>query len=97
MEDFMKKVAFVAVLLITALALMGCPSVTRPVSVTSNTIGSKTGTASGQIILGAFGDADASALTAARNAGITKISTVDTQVKSFLGLVVTYTTTVTGD
>jgi hypothetical protein len=97
-EDFMKRVVLAAVVLITALALMGCASVTIPTGVTSNPIGSKTGTSSGQIILGAFGHGNGSALEAAQSAGITQISTVDTTIKQFLGsLVVTVTTTVTGN
>jgi hypothetical protein len=95
---FMRKVAFVAVLLVTALALMGCPSVTVPLQVTDNPIGSKTGTSGGTIILGLVGDANAGAGAAAQNAGITKIATVDTQVKLMVGFVmVTVTTTVTGE
>ncbi|CEN49216.1 conserved hypothetical protein [Capnocytophaga canis] len=44
-----------------------------------------------------FFDADASIKTAAKNAGITKISTVDIKHKSFLGLIVTVETIVTGE
>lgn len=94
---FMRKAAFVMVLVIAALVMMGCPSITQPVAATGNPIGSKTGTASGQIILGAFGDANASMVEAARSAGITQISTVDFTVKSMLGIVTTFTTTVTGE
>jgi hypothetical protein len=95
---FMKKVALIAILAIAALVMMGCPSVKLPLQVTENPVGSKTGQASGQIILGLFGNVDAGAGTAAKNAGITKIATVDLEVKTLLGvLVVTYTTTVTGE
>jgi hypothetical protein len=94
----MKRVALVLVVLFAASALMGCASYTVPTGVTSNPIGSKTGTSSGTIILGAFGHGNGSVLEAARSAGITKISTSDTTVKQFLGsLVITVTTTVTGD
>jgi ABC-type sugar transport system substrate-binding protein len=98
MEDFMKKVAFVALLLVAALALMGCPSVNYPIGATGNPIGSKTGTSSGQIILGLFGDVDAGVLTAAKNSGITKISTIDLKTQNYFGgIVIIYTTTVTGE
>jgi hypothetical protein len=98
MEDFMKKVLLVLVLAIGALAMMGCPSVNTPVAATGNPIGSKTGQASGQIILGIIGDVDAGIVAAAAAGGITKVSTVDTQYKGFLGsVIITVTTTVTGE
>lgn len=76
----------------------GCVTVNSPVSATSNPVGSKVGTSSGTIYLGIFGTADAGMKAAAANGGITKISTVDTQVETFLGyLMVTVTTTVTGE
>jgi hypothetical protein len=94
----MRKVAFVAVLVIAAVVMMGCPSFTIPTGVTSNTIGSKTGTSSGQVILGLVGHANGSVADAAKSAGITKISTVDTTVKLMVGpVIITVTTTVTGD
>ncbi|GHV44117.1 hypothetical protein AGMMS50268_39460 [Spirochaetia bacterium] len=92
----MKKL-LVLFVLVAAIALMGCPSVNQPVSATGNAIGSKTGQASGNIILGLFGDVDAGIVAAARAGGITKVSTVDFQTKSLLGFVTTYTTTVTGE
>ncbi|MDR1898674.1 MAG: TRL-like family protein [Treponema sp.] len=93
----MKKL-LVLFVLVVALVLMACPSVNRPVSATGNPIGSKTGQASGQIILGIFGDVDAGIVAAAQAGGISKVSTVDLQVKQFVGLLfTTYTTTVTGE
>jgi hypothetical protein len=93
----MKKVALVLALVVVALAMMGCPSINQPVGATGNPVGSKTGQASGQIILGAFGDVDAGIVAAAQAGGISRISTVDFQTKSLLGIVMTYTTTVTGE
>jgi hypothetical protein len=91
----MKKA--IILIAIVAVILMGCPSVNLPASGGDGTIGPKTGQASGSIILGAFGDVDAGMITAARNAGITKIGAVDVRVKTLLFYVVTtYTTTVTG-
>jgi hypothetical protein len=40
---------------------------------------------------------DASIQTAAKNAGISKISTVDLKTTNMLGIIVTYTTVVTGE
>jgi hypothetical protein len=94
----MKKVALIAILAVAALVMMGCPSINQPVAATGNPIGSKTGQASGKIILGLFGNVDAGIVAAARAGGITRISTVDTEIKGLLGtLVITVTTTVTGE
>ena len=73
-------------------------SITMPVTATSNTVGSKVGTSTAQVYLGflAF-DADASIKTAAKQGGISKISTVDIKTKNILGLLITYETIVTGE
>jgi hypothetical protein len=101
----MKKAIVIVALAFAVVALMGCASVNYPHSVGSASI-EKTGQSQGQIILGLFGTADAGIATAAKNAGITKIATVDVQIKPLLGgagpgfgygLVVTYITTVTGE
>jgi len=79
-------------------ALLASCSIALPVAATSNTIGSKTGTAKATCYLQVLCfDQDASIATAAKNGGITKISTVDITHGSILGIVVTYTTTVTGE
>ena len=94
----MKKAIIAFALLVAMVMLMGCPSVKFPTAASSGTVGNKTGQSTGSIILGLFGDADASALTAAQNGGITQIATVDTEVKLFIGGIIVYvTTTVTGD
>jgi hypothetical protein len=95
----MKKAIVIIALAFAVVALMGCPSTNLPALVNgSNTIGSKVGQASGSVILGMFGDVDAGAITAAKNGGITKIGAVDFRVKNMLGgLVITYTTTVSGE
>ena len=90
----MKKA--IVLIVLAAIVLMGCPSINRPLLLGDGTVGPRTGQASGSIILNAFGDVDAGMITAARNAGITKIGAVDFQVKSMLGFITTYTTTVTG-
>lgn len=93
----MKKLKpFVAVLAFTF--LMSSCSLTLPVTATSNPIGNKVGTAKATGFLGAlFFNADASIQTAAKNGGITTISTVDIKHTSVLGLIVTYETIVTGE
>ncbi len=79
-------------------ALMSSCSVVLPVTATSNPIGSKVGTATATGYLGyLFFDQDASIQAAAKNGGITKISTVDVKHTSILNLVVTYETIVTGE
>ncbi len=78
-------------------ALLSSCSLTLPVNATSNPVGEKVGTAKATGYLGIlFFDADASIQTAAKNGGITKISTVDIKQTSILNLIVTYETIVTG-
>lgn len=85
-----------AMLAITAM-LASC-SLTMPVNATSNPVGQKVGTAKATGFLGVlFFDQDASIQAAAKNGGITKISTVDVKAGNILGLVVTYETIVTGE
>lgn len=75
-------------------------SLTVPVAATSNPVGSKVGSAKTTRILGAFfpDGGDASIQTAARNGGITRISTVDFRTSIvFLSFVITHETIVTGE
>jgi len=93
----MKSIKTVA-LAVAAMAFFASCALTLPVNATSNTVGSKVGTAKATGYLGVlFFDQDASIQTAAKNAGITKISTVDIKSTSLLNLVVTYETIVTGE
>jgi hypothetical protein len=93
----MKFVRTLSLAVVSSLILASC-SLTTPVAATSNPVGSKKGQATGTCFLSVlcFG-ADASIETAAKNGGITKISTVDITTKNILGIVVSYTTTVTGE
>lgn len=59
---------------------------TDPVAVTNNNVGSKVGVASATNILGILVMGDAGVNYAAKNAGIKKISHVDVQKTSVLGL-----------
>ncbi|GAB5465020.1 MAG: hypothetical protein Kapaf2KO_04560 [Candidatus Kapaibacteriales bacterium] len=93
----MKKIKTMLALAIMGGIMASC-SLTLPVAATSNTVGSKVGTASATGFLSVFFfNADASIRTAAKNAGITKISTVDIKMGNILGLIVTYETIVTGE
>jgi hypothetical protein len=91
------KNMFVMMAGVAIMALSSC-SVTFPVAATSNEVGSKVGQSSGNCYLGILCfDVDASIQTAARNGGISKISTVDYTQKNILGLIITHQTTVTGN
>ncbi|GAB1371936.1 hypothetical protein MASR1M45_19980 [Candidatus Kapaibacterium sp.] len=94
----MKFKLFLAAVVISAIALLSSCSLTMPVAATSNPVGSKVGTAKATGFLGVlFFDADASIQSAAKNGGITKISTVDVKYSNILGLIVSYETIVTGE
>lgn len=93
----MRKVKTIFALLVVVAMMSSC-SLTLPVAATSNPVGTKVGEAKATGFLGVlFFDADASIRTAAKNGGITKISTVDIKQENVLNLIVTYTTIVTGE
>jgi hypothetical protein len=96
-EAMFKKIKIAFAALALAVVATGC-AITLPVNATSNPVGSKVGTAKATGFLGIlFFDADASIRTAAKNGGITKISTVDIKHTSLLNIIVTYETIVTGE
>lgn len=93
----MKKLKVIFAMFTLALMVSSC-SLTLPVNATSNSVGNKVGTSIATGYLGVFFfDADASIKTAAKNGGITKISTVDVKQTNLLNLIVTYETIVTGE
>ncbi len=93
----MKKVKTIFALIAIAAMMSSC-SLTLPVAATSNPVGSKVGTSKATGYLGMlFFDADASIQSAAKNGGITKISTVDIKQGNVLNIIVTYETIVTGE
>ena len=93
----LKKIKFIAAM-IAMVAVMSSCALTLPVNATSNAVGSKVGTAKATGFLGIlFFDQDASIQTAAKNGGISRISTVDLKNTSLLGIIVTYETIVTGE
>ena len=95
----MKKFkTLLAVLAVAATATLSSCSLTLPVNATSNPVGTKVGTAKATGFLGIlFFDADASIQSAAKNGGITRISTVDIKASSLLNIIVSYETIVTGE
>lgn len=93
----LKKIKTIFALL-AIVAMMSSCSLTLPVNATSNPVGNKVGTAKATGYFGVlFFDADASIRTAARNGGISSISTVDIKHTSVLNIIVTYETIVTGE
>lgn len=93
----MKKVKVILALFALAAVISSC-SLTLPVNATSNPVGNKVGTAKATGFLGVlFFNADASIKSAAKNGGISKISTVDIKQTSLLNIIVTYETIVTGE
>ncbi len=92
MKSFLRS----ASVFVLAMSFTAC-SITLPGSATSNTVGSKVGMSKGTVVLGFAFNEDASIRTAAKNGGITKISTVDVKVGNILGFVRTFETIVTGE
>ncbi len=103
-----KLTLFVGVLFLT-LAVSSCaiaPSpvlgtvytdVKAPLAATSNAVGSKVGTSEATSILGIAATGDASIEAAAKKAGITRISHVDYQSYSVLGIFAKFTVYVYGE
>ena len=94
----MSKLLKKNLVLFALVAFMSSCALTLPVTATSNPVGSKVGVAKATGYFGIlFFDQDASIQAAAKNGGITKISTVDLKQTSVLGVVVTYEAIVTGE
>lgn len=105
----MKKLMTTVACAACALFLTSCAMVSAPASafvylnekgpgaVTSNTLGNKVGTSEATSILGIVGQGDASINAAAKAAGIKKISHVDYETYSILGIYAKHTTIVYGE
>jgi len=97
----MKKLVMVVIAIVILCSLFtGCATLTYPVGVMNldNPIGSKEGRASGKNWFFYFGNVDISVQTAARKAGITRISSVQFIEKlGFLCLWREYTVIVSGE
>lgn len=92
----MKKLLPLALL---AGLFMGCQSI-GPVNATSNPVGTKVGRATAGFILGIIPvpfDGDYSIQRAAKESGITKISTVDLKKFNYCGFWSGYETIITGE
>lgn len=70
--------------------------ITAPIAAGAST-GSKVGTAKSTTYLGLIAVGDASIQAAKKNGNITTVNSADEQIKSILGIVTTYTTTVRGN
>ncbi len=94
----LNKKSLLSLVCAASCAVMSSCSFTWPVTATSNPVGAKMGTSQGFVLLGflAFGQ-DASILKAAKNGGITRISTVDMKVFNALNIFTQYTTIVSGE
>ena len=101
----MKRFVSAIVLFLVLVSLVACTTVSPGSGFGTNDVISgasmeKTGEASGTFLFGMIplaSSADISMKTAAQNAGITKIATVDTKYFSILGIIVVRTTIVTGE
>jgi starvation-inducible outer membrane lipoprotein len=87
-----------AFLIVSVALLLSSCAITLPVNATSNEVGSKVGMskATGYLNVLWF-DQDASIQKAAKQGGITKISTVDLKQTNMLGIIQTYECIVTGN
>ncbi len=104
---FMKKVFFSVAFAAVVLSFSSCAipmtvglvytGKTEPVTATANSIGSKVGTAKSTSLFQAFAWGDGSINTAAKMAGIKKISHVDVKTMSIFGLYTTRTYFVYGE
>ena len=84
-------------LLLAITAMVSSCALTMPINATSNPVGNKVGSAKATGFLGIlFFNADASIQTAAKNGGITEISTVDVKTTNILNIILTHETIVTG-
>ena len=105
-SNLMKKVFTSAALAVSAFVLSSCGApligavytdITVPVTATSSSASSKVGTATSTTYLGLWAEGDASIAAAKKNGGISTVSSVDEKIKSILGIITTYTTTVRGN
>ena len=95
------KLTFKAIAAIAVCALVSsCATISNPVAATGNPVGTKCGVAKSTIYLGLWSSkgAENGIDKAAKSAGITKISHVDSYTKSYvLGIVQKQTTKVYGE
>lgn len=102
MKKILLSAAVAATLLFSSCAGVGLQglvytNIKYGTSATSNALGSKVGRAKAKGYFALVAVGDASIQTAAKSAGIKKISHVDQHTNSILGIVTTYTTIVYGE
>ncbi|MBQ6210260.1 MAG: TRL-like family protein [Prevotella sp.] len=90
-------VAFFGVTLFSSCLGAAYVDATIPGVATSNSVGKKVGTSQSTNVLGIVYTGDGGINKAAKDGGIKKISHVDVEQKSILGLFTTYKTIVYGD
>jgi len=90
-------VAFFGVTLFTSCLGAAYVDATGPVAATANPVGKKVGTSSSTNVLGIVYTGDGGINKAAKDGGIKKISHVDQEQTSILGLFTTYKTIVYGE
>lgn len=90
-------VAFLGVTLFSSCLGAAYVDATGPVAATSNPVGKKVGTSSSTNVLGIVYTGDGGINKAAKDGGIKKISHVDQEQTSILGLFTTYKTIVYGE
>ena len=91
-----KNIILILVVLVALSIFVGCKS-TMPVNATSNTLGSKVGQSTQSRLFYIPIGGDGAIYEAARNGGITKISTVDQVMTDYAGIYQVVTTVVTGE
>lgn len=79
----MKKIIFGVLALSVLLLTAACVSITKPVAITDNPVGSKTGEATASYLFGRIQlSGDLGLSTAAANGGVSKIATVEQRIES---------------
>ena len=91
-----KRLNYLTMIFAMVLLISSCSHIS-PLTATSNPVGKKVGTSKATFIFGICFGGDYSVQTAAKNGGITKISTVDVRNYNALGVVVTRKVIVTGE
>ena len=93
----MKKIIFTVCIALIIAMFVGCTTIS-PITATSNELGTKVGTSTAAFIFGLIPISDDYSIqAAAKEGGITKISTVDLKSFNYLGIYSGYTTIVTGE
>lgn len=106
----LKRLRILIVAAVASVVLYGCGAavatpalgvfytdIEAPLGVTSNEVGKKVGTGKATSILGLVATGDASINSAARSAGITRISHVDYKTTNILGFFATFEVRVYGE